>query len=171
MSEQFLGEIRMFAGNFAPFGWAFCNGQVLSIETNTALFSLLGTTYGGDGVTTFALPNLQSRIPIHQGQGPGLSPYVIGQLGGAENVTLITQQLPQHTHTVNADSGSGGVSSPAGAYWASSPGTKQYSPSTNVAMSPSATSLTGNSQPHPNIMPYLAISFIIALEGIFPSRN
>ncbi|MGA8213804.1 MAG: tail fiber protein [Candidatus Sulfotelmatobacter sp.] len=171
MASQFLGEIRMFAGNFAPQGWAMCNGQLLSISQNTALFALLGTTYGGDGTTTFALPNLQSRIPIHQGQGVGLSPYVIGQLSGTENVTLLTSQLPQHTHAANADSGSGGVSNPANTYWASSANTKQYAPSTNAAMAPSAMSQTGGSQPHTNIMPYLAVSFIIALEGIFPSRN
>jgi microcystin-dependent protein len=171
MSDQFLGEIRMFGGNFAPLGWAFCNGQILSIEANTALFSLLGTYYGGDGTTTFALPNLQSRIPIHQGQGVGLSSYVVGESGGTENVTLNTQQLPQHIHTASADSGSGSVSSPAATYWASSPNTKQYSPSTNATMSTSATSLTGGSQPHANIMPYLTISFIIATEGIYPSRN
>lgn len=171
MSDQFIGEIRMFAGNFAPVGWAFCNGQLLAIESNTALFSLIGTYYGGDGVTTFALPDLRSRVPIHQGQGSGLSPYVIGQISGVENVTLTTQQLPQHTHTANADSGSGGVSSPAGAYWASSPNTKQYSPSTNATMAPTATSLTGGSQAHANIMPYLTISFIIATQGIYPSRN
>jgi microcystin-dependent protein len=171
MSEPFLGEIRMFGGNFAPAGWAFCNGQILSISANDALFALLGTTYGGDGTTTFALPNLQSRIPIHQGQGVGLSTYVIGQSSGVENVTLTTQQMPQHTHAANADSGSGGVSNPASSFWASSPNTKQYSPSTNAAMAVGATSLTGGSQPHQNIMPYLAISFIIALQGIFPSRN
>jgi microcystin-dependent protein len=168
--EQFLGEIRMFGGNFAPFGWAFCDGRLLSIEQNTALFSLLGTFYGGDGVTTFALPNLQSRIPIHQGQGTGLSPYVIGQAGGTENVTLTTQQLPQHTHSATASTG-GGVSSPANSYWGSSATTKQYAPGTNATMAAGALGTTGGSQPHTNIMPYLAISFIIALDGIYPSRN
>ncbi len=170
MATQFLGEIRMFAGNFEPYGWAFCNGQLQSIEVNTALFSLIGTYYGGDGVTTFALPNLQSRIPIHQGQGVGLSPYVIGQAGGTENVTLTPQQLPQHTHSATASTG-GGVSSPANSFWGSSANTKQYAPSTNATMAASALGTTGGSQPHANVMPYLAISFIIALEGVYPSRN
>jgi microcystin-dependent protein len=168
--EQFLGEIRMFGGNFAPEGWAFCNGQIMAIEENTALFSLIGTYYGGDGVTTFALPNLQSRIPIHQGQGAGLSSYQVGQAGGTENVTLATQQMPQHNHSATASAG-GGVSNPANSYWGSSPNTKQYAPSTNATMSANALGVTGGGQPHANVMPYLTISFIIALEGIYPSRN
>jgi microcystin-dependent protein len=171
MAEPFLGEIRMFGGNFAPLGWAFCNGQIMSIADNEALFSLVGTTYGGDGVNTFALPNLQSRIPMHQGQGGGLSPYVMGQIGGTENVTLNAQNLPQHSHGTAASSGNGGASSPAGSYWASNAATKQYAPATNTTMAPTAMSLTGGNQPHQNLMPLLTISFIIALEGIYPSRN
>lgn len=168
MSEQFLGEIRMFGGNFAPVGWAFCNGQLLSIAQNDALFTLIGTTYGGDGVNTFGLPNLQGRIPIHQGQGAGLATYVMGQMAGTESVTLNSQQLPQHGHGTAASSGNGGASSPASSYWASTAATKQYAPATNTTMAPTAMSLTGGNQPHENRMPVLAISFIIALEGIYP---
>jgi microcystin-dependent protein len=170
MSEPFLGEIRMFAGNFAPKGWALCNGQVLSISQNTALFSLLGTFYGGNGSATFALPDLRSRVPVHQGQGPGLSNYVIGEEGGAENVTLLTSQIPSHTHAAQASSTSGGNSDPTDSFWASSAATKQYSPTTNAVMAPTAMTQTGG-QPFSILMPYLAVNFIIALQGIFPSRN
>lgn len=173
MSDQYLGEIRMFAGNFAPYGWALCNGQTLSISQNTALFSLIGTYYGGDGVTTFALPNLQSRAPIHQGQGVGLSPYVVGQNGGFESVTLGTGQIPQHNHLVATNNGPGNNIHPANAILASTTSDKPYTSaaSDGSTLNTNAVSFTGSSQPHANIQPYLCITFIIALQGIYPSRN
>lgn len=175
MSNQYLAEIRIFAGNFAPYGWALCNGQVLPIAQNTALFSLIGTYYGGDGITTFALPNLQSRLPIHQGQGNGLSPYTIGQNGGTEIVTLTSQQLPQHNHGVNASSGPGTQVLATGNYWAedgASRGGKVYASATdNTLMNAGALGQTGGNQPHTNIQPCLALTFIIALQGIYPARN
>lgn len=174
MASPFLGEIRMFAGNFAPRGWAFCNGQILSIAQNTALFSLLGTTYGGNGQTTFALPNLQGRVPVHWGQGPGLSPYNLGQQTGQESVTLLQTQLPAHTHPLNAIAGGGNQASPAGNLPAvESTGTSlnYASGAPTITMNPLAVGATGSSQPVPVVQPCLAVSFIIALQGIFPSRN
>ncbi len=173
MSEPFLGEIRMFTGNFAPQGWAMCNGQILSIAQNTALFSLLGTTYGGDGNTTFALPNLQGRVPIHQGQGPGLSPYNLGQTGGIESVVLVSAQIPAHTHSVNAATTGGNQASPAGGFPAiESTGTSlNYAPASNTTMSGSMIAPNPGGQAHENRQPFLAVNFIIALQGIYPSRN
>ncbi|HTA29941.1 MAG TPA: tail fiber protein [Candidatus Cybelea sp.] len=174
MSEPFLGEIRMFGFNFAPVGWATCNGQIMSISQNTALFSLLGTYYGGDGQSTFALPNLQSCVAIHQGQGPGLSTYNIGQSGGTENVTLLTTQMPTHTHTVQCNTGGGNQASPSGNLPAvESTGTSlDYSNAgANASMSPTMIGNQGGSQPHTNIQPYLCVNFCIALQGVFPSRN
>jgi microcystin-dependent protein len=171
MSDQYLGEIRMVGFNFAPYGWALCNGQLLSISQNTALFSLIGTYYGGDGVTTFALPNLQSRTPIHQGQGLGLSPYVIGQVGGTENVTLTTQQMPQHNHNVNVFNAPGTTNRSGGNYLADSTSGNIYQTAANQTLNVNAIGMTGNSQPHNNIQPYLCITFVIALQGIYPSRN
>jgi microcystin-dependent protein len=173
MSDQYLGEIRMFGGNFAPYGWALCNGQLLAISQNTALFSLIGTYYGGDGVTTFALPNLQSRVPLHQGQGAGLSPYTLGQLGGTESVTLTTLQMPQHNHSLNATPANANNNRANAATLASSTNsTNIYS---NVApaeaMNAGSIGFAGSSQPHTNVQPYLTITFIIALQGIYPSRN
>lgn len=166
MSTPFLGEIRMFGGNFAPRGWALCAGQTLAIASNDALFTLIGTTYGGNGQTTFNLPDLRGRMPVHQGQG-----FVIGQSAGSENVTLLPGQIPSHSHVAAAQSDAGTQSGPGGNVWASS-GLGQFSPGPpNATMSPSAISVSGSSQPHPNMMPYLAINFIIALEGIFPSQN
>lgn len=173
----------MFAGNFAPVGWALCNGQLLSIAQNTALFSILGTFYGGNGTTNFALPNLQSRVAIHSGEGTGLSPYTIGQIGGAENVTLTVSEIPAHNHTVNCDAQGTGHSS-AG-FGKSSGGTPAnsfpglvasaadgvYSNTSNASMNANMVSGSGGSQPHSNIQPYLCVTFIIALQGIFPSRN
>ena len=163
----------MFGFNFAPQGWALCNGQLLPISQNTALFSLLGTFYGGNGTTTFALPNLQSSVPIHMGQGPGLSPYVLGQIGGSENVTLTQNQMPQHTHSVGCNVAGGNQASPANGYPAvESTGTSlDYSSTAGSAMNPAMNSPAGSSQPHPNIQPYLVVNFCIALQGIFPSRN
>jgi microcystin-dependent protein len=173
--DPFLGEIKMFGGNFAPSGWAFCNGQLLSIAQNTALFSILGTQFGGDGVTTFGLPDLRGRVPVHQGAGPGLSPYVIGQLGGTEQVTLTTGQMPAHSHLVNADGNAGGKNLPTGNFPGSvSPSAteKMYSPGpASGTMNAGMIAPAGNSQPVPVIQPYECVSFIIALRGIFPSRN
>jgi len=171
VSEPFLGEIRMFGGNFAPAGWAFCNGQLLPISQNTALFSLLGTTFGGNGVQTFALPDLRSRIPVGQGQGPGLQNYIIGEQFGQETVTLTASQLGSHSHAVSASSTSSSTS-PSAALYATSPTLTPYSGAAPSA--PMAGSMVGNNsggQPHNNIMPNLCVSFIIALQGVFPSRN
>jgi microcystin-dependent protein len=173
MSDQFLGEIRMTGFNFAPYGWALCNGQTMSISQNTALFSLIGTYYGGDGISTFQLPNLQSRVPIHQGQGPGLSPYVLGQNGGFENVTLSTQQMPQHNHLANTVSGPQATAPrPSNAYPGNATSGSVYSTGTpDSTFNNNFISYQGNSQPHNNLQPYLCISFCIALQGIYPSRN
>lgn len=164
----------MFAGNFPPRGWALCNGQTMSIAQNTALFSLLGTTYGGNGVNTFNLPNLQGRVPIHWGNGAGLSPYVQGQMAGSENVTLLYSQMPVHSHLVNASSNGGNQASPANNIPAvESTGTSlDYSNgAANVTMNPATVGNAGGNQPFPVIQPYLTVTFIIALQGIFPSRN
>jgi microcystin-dependent protein len=174
--EPFLGQIMMFAGNFAPVGWALCNGQLMSIAQNTALFSLLGTTYGGDGVTTFALPNLQGRVPLHWGTGPGLSSYDLGEVTGSENVTLLITQIPAHTHVATASNAAAAQADPAGNVWAvpvdstGTPGTGFNPPPANAALSPTAIGLAGGSQPHTNIQPILAVTFIIATEGIYPSH-
>lgn len=172
MSNPFLGEIRLFSGNFAPRGWAFCNGQLLDISINSALYALLGTTYGGDGMTTFGLPDLRGRVPVGQGQGPGLSNRVIGQLAGTEAVTLAANQLPQHTHAPRAVPSSATQTSPANGTWAVTGGPPAYSSgSPGAAMSSSAIGSAGGGQPHENMIPFLGLSFIIATEGIFPSRN
>ncbi len=173
MSNPYLGEIRMFGGNFAPRGWAFCNGQILPISQNTALFSLLGTTYGGNGTSTFALPDLRGRVPLHFGQGPGLSSYSEGQIGGAESVTLISTQIPAHTHPVNAATTGGNQASPANGFPAvESTGTSlNYSSASNTTMSASMIASNSGGQAHENRQPFLAVNFIIALQGIFPARN
>jgi microcystin-dependent protein len=170
MTDQFLGEIRMFGGNFAPQNWAFCNGQVIPITQNPALFSLLGTQFGGDGRSTFALPNLQGVSPIDQGDGSGLTPRDLGETGGAEAVTLIQQEMPSHSHIANAYAGGGTTTSPDNAVWAPIRG-RLYGTGTDVTMSPNALSNTGGSQPHNNLAPYLVVNFIIALTGIFPARQ
>jgi microcystin-dependent protein len=167
MSQPFVGEIRMFAGNFAPLNWAFCNGAILQIAENETLFQLIGTTYGGDGVQTFALPNLQSRIPIHMGAG-----YVQGQRGGAESVTLISNQLPLHTHTPQANASTGTQPSPQNNLWAANTTLHNYAAGTPTAvMASTAVGMAGGSQPHENMVPYQVISFIISLFGIFPSQS
>ncbi len=173
MSEPFLGEIRMFSGNFAPTGWALCDGQLLSIAQNTALFSILGTTFGGDGTSTFALPDLRGRVAIHWGQGPGLSPYNEGQSGGSEVITLTHQQIAAHTHAVNVETRNKGSSAhPNGQFLASTGGSSIYAPQTDgTTMNAGVIGSSGGGQPHSNIQPYLSVSFIIALLGIFPSRN
>jgi len=174
MAEAFLGEIRMFGGNFAPRGWAFCAGQLLPIAQNSALFALLGTTYGGNGQTTFALPDLRGRVPVSFGQGPGLSNYAQGQQGGTEYVTLTSGQIAAHTHPFTPPSSSSSQNStatdPVGACPGVS-GTPLYSASTDGTMLAGNTGAAGGSQPHANVQPFLCVNFIIALEGIFPSRN
>jgi microcystin-dependent protein len=174
MSDQFIGEIRCFGFTFAPRGWAFCNGQLIAISQNTALFSLLGTNYGGNGQTTFGLPNLQGAVPIDAtgGQGPGLSPYALGELGGAEHITLGTSDTPNHTHLVTAqatDAGDNRVPSQrlnlAKSQSYTTTGLPQAQPN------PTTIGFSGSSQPHNNFMPSLVLNFCIALEGVYPSRN
>ena len=177
MANPFLAEIRIFAGNFAPRGWAQCDGQLLPISQNTALFSLLGTTYGGNGTTTFALPDLQGRAPMHAGQGPGLSQRDLGEAAGEQYVTLLQTEIPVHSHTAQALAAKATLNSPAGATWAQQQIGRQPLPaySTNAgtapAMSPQAVGVTGGSQPHNNLMPYLGLTFIIALQGVYPARS
>ena len=174
MSEPFIAEIRIFAGNFAPRGWAFCNGQLLPVAQNTALFSLIGTTYGGDGRTTTALPNLQGRAPMHPGSGPGLTSRRLGHRGGVETVTLTQDQMPNHDHTLQAALSQGGVSTPAGNTLSRSTGDLVYQSDTtsNTAnMAVQAISATGGGQAHNNMQPFLAMNFIIALVGLYPSRS
>ena len=171
MSEPFIAEIKIFGGNFAPRGYAFCTGQLLSISQNTALFSLVGTTYGGDGRTTFGLPNLQDRLPMHPGNGPGLSQRRLGQNGGSDTVTLTDQQIPPHTHSVQAANAAPTTNSPSGAYPATAPVYESGDAGGLVAMSASAMTNAGGGAPHNNRQPYLALNFIIALTGTFPSRN
>jgi len=170
MADQFLGEIRTFPFNFAPTGWAVCAGQVLPISQNTALFSLLGTMYGGNGTSTFALPDLRGRVPMMHGQGPGLSPHDQGETGGEESVTLLQSEIPAHTHGLAAHANDpGDVAIPnANATFAAATGA--YQPSANVTLDPSALAPTGGTQPHNNLMPYLTLQYCIALQGIYPSR-
>jgi microcystin-dependent protein len=176
MTDPFLAEIRMFGGNFAPTGWALCNGQLISISQNTALFSLLGTTYGGDGRVTFGLPNLQGSAPIQQGQGPGLSQRFLGEVGGSPTVSLLQPEMPQHTHTALAFDDSGDSTDPTGRTWAQAlkgrVGDPLYSagPVPNLTMGQQTVLPTGGRQPHNNMQPYLTVTFIIALQGIFPQR-
>jgi len=175
MTDPFLAEIRMFAGNFAPNGWALCNGQLMSISQNTALFSLLGTTYGGDGRVTFGLPDLTDSAPMQQGDGPGLTSRSLGELGGESAVTLLNSEMPVHVHQVNAVDAGGDATTPNGALWASAMlgrvGTNMYSTAApNQLMNAMTTGITGGSLPHNNMPPYLCVTFIIALQGIFPSR-
>jgi microcystin-dependent protein len=177
--DPFLGEIRMVGFNFAPTGWALCNGQTLPISQYTALFSLLGTTYGGNGTTTFNLPDLQGRVPIHQGNGSGLSPYVIGQKGGAENVTLLVNQMPTHNHLVNVNNQPGSNPDPTNGILAEGnngarPPVLAHNYTAAAAtgtLAPTAIAASGGNLPHTNIQPYLTVNFIIALVGIFPSRS
>ncbi|MGH8478490.1 MAG: phage tail protein [Gammaproteobacteria bacterium] len=165
MAQPYVGEIRMFAGNFAPAGWMFCEGQLLPIAENDTLFNLIGTTYGGDGQSTFALPDLRGRIPIHQGNG-----FILAGTGGAEEITLTAAQIPAHSHALLGASVNGSQASPAGGVLANSTVIAPYAPETpNGAMAPTAIAPVGGSQPHTNFQPYLCISFIISLFGIFPS--
>lgn len=172
-----LGCIYMFAGNFAPRGYALCAGQLLAISQNTALFSLLGTTYGGDGITTFALPDLRGRSPISAGQGPGLTDITLGEVGGAETVTLLTSNMPLHNHSLNADANPASVGAPAGASLADSGNSQSggvpiySSTNPNTPLNPQSIGFAGGNVPFPIRSPYLGINYIIATEGIYPSRN
>jgi microcystin-dependent protein len=168
--DPYIAEIRMFAGNFAPRGWAFCNGQILSIAQNTALFSLLGTTYGGNGQTTFALPDLQGRLPMHPGNGAGLTPRSLGEVSGVETVTLILNQIPQHTHQAKASTEDANSATPLNATWGLA-SEQLYRVDAGVTMAPNALALVGSGQPHNNLQPYLVINFIIALQGVYPPRG
>ncbi len=178
----YLGQISMFGGNYAPQGWAFCNGQLLAINQYQALFSLLGTTYGGNGTQNFALPNLVSRLPVHVGQGLGLSSYALGQVGGADPVTITAQTMPGHTHTLNATQTQANATAigtsvlPGKPTAGSDPRFYAFQPSgqpalTMIALAGGAVGNSGGSQPHTNLMPSLCITFIIALQGVYPSRS
>ena len=172
MPEPYVGEIRMFAGNFAPNGWMFCEGQTLPISQNEVLFQLIGTTYGGDGQETFNLPNLASRVPIHMGTGPDGTTYQLGEMAGTEQETLTTQQIPNHTHTLSASTAAGGTNSPANAVIAASPSVQLFIvDSPDNTLNPAAVQPAGGSQPHENTQPFLCINFIISLFGRFPSQT
>ena len=172
MSEPFIAEIKIFAGNFAPRGWAFCDGQLLPISQNTALFSLIGTTYGGDGRTTTALPNLQGRAPMHPGNGPGLTSRRLGQQGGVETITLTEAQMPQHQHNAVGSAGDSKEENPANHSWGKTTTSDAYRTTTNYSnLSSQAIQNSGGSQTHNNLQPYLALYYIIALQGLYPSRS
>lgn len=172
MSEPYVGEIRMFAGNFAPRGWAFCDGQLLAVSQNDALFSLLGTIYGGDGRTTFGLPDVRGRVPVHQGTGPGLSPRRLGLKAGLEYETITTNQLASHSHDFTANTELANGQSPADKVVAQGTGVNFYrEEAQNANMASDMIAHTGGSQSHVNLMPTLCVHFIIAMFGIYPSRN
>jgi microcystin-dependent protein len=175
--DPFVAEIRIFPFNFAPKGWAFCDGQILSISQNTALFSLLGTTYGGDGRVTFALPNLQGSAPVNSGQGPGLTQRDLGEIAGETDVTVLVSQMPQHSHHVNCATSAANNPNPVGNIWATA-GTRgaavnlySATPGSSPVMNPVASGLFGSGQPHNNLPPYLTLNFCIALQGVFPPRG
>ena len=176
MSSPFLAEVRMFGGNFAISGWALCNGQILSIAQNTALFSLLGTNFGGNGTSTFGLPNLQASVPMGAGNGAGLTPRVVGEVGGQTSVTLTQSTMPAHNHTAKCDTADGTQASPIGGVWAEvkvgKNATNYYVASTDgTQMNAGALSIAGGNGAHNNLQPYLTVTFIIALQGIYPTRN
>lgn len=180
MADQYVAEIRMFAGNYPPNGWAMCDGQLLPISQNTALFSLLGTTYGGDGKSNFALPNLQGCAPMHPGQGPGLSLYNLGQTGGTQSVTLLQSEMPSHSHNPNSVSNTAGdQNDPNPNLWSKTvglgrgqgPADYETTGSPAVQMNPAAIGIAGGGQPHNNMSPYLVLTFIIALQGVYPPRT
>ncbi|MDO8389319.1 MAG: tail fiber protein [Actinomycetota bacterium] len=173
MADPFVAEIRIFPFNFAPKGWAWCDGQLMPISQNTALFSLLGTTYGGDGKSTFALPDLQGRAPMHPGQGPGLSVHDLGETGGSETVSLLESEIPAHAHTLRGnglDVADTNVPSPSASFALSSGGTL-YQAAANAQLAPEALAPAGGDQPHNNMQPYLTFYFCIALQGVFPPRT
>jgi microcystin-dependent protein len=172
MADPFVAEIRIFPFNFPPKGWAWCDGQLLPLSQNTALFSLLGTTYGGNGKSNFALPNLQGRTPMHPGQGPGLSLHDLGETGGTESVTLLESEVPSHNHMVVASQSDATDQSPANELFAAGVGIGQYAPPGSLtALSGKALAFTGGDQPHNNMMPYLTFYFCIALQGVYPPRT
>jgi microcystin-dependent protein len=174
MNEPFIGSIMMFGFNFAPLDWASCDGQQMSISEYSVLFALLGTTFGGDGIQTFNLPDMRGRVPAHQGQAPGFPNFSMGQRGGEEAVTLNASQMPIHSHGINASSASGDTGDPKGAIFANSGATdREYLASgvANVNMSHQIMTMSGGSQPHDNMQPFLVVNYCIALSGIFPSRN
>ena len=167
MAQPYVGEIRMFAGNFNPSGWAFCNGALLPISENETLFQLIGTTYGGDGQSTFGLPDLRGRLPLHQGNG-----FILAETGGAEEITLTVQQIPAHSHPMLASTASGTQNAPSNSVTAASPSVLLYiGDVTDSNLAPSAVGPTGGSQPHNNFQPYLCVNFIISLFGIFPTQS
>ena len=172
MSDCYIGEIRMFGGNFAPAGWALCDGSLIPISQNETLFALIGTTYGGDGVNTFALPDLRGRIPLHAGTNPSTgTTFIKGQFSGSETVTLNSQELAVHTHGVQANSNTGDSATPQNNIWGLSDGGKQYAAGTPTGtMNPAALSAVGGNQPHKNMMPFLTMSFIIATDGEYPPQ-
>jgi microcystin-dependent protein len=173
MSQPFIGEIRMFAGNFPPAGWAFCDGQLIAISENDALFTLIGTIYGGDGEETFALPDLRARIPIHQFQGSGLSARIIGETGGTEQETLTIQQIPNHSHAFLASTDPGVAITPSGGLLGAGASINIFRPTPPAATPMDAASVTpaGGSQPHDNMHPFICINYIISLFGLFPQFN
>ncbi|MEI7769111.1 MAG: tail fiber protein [Chloroflexales bacterium] len=172
MADPFVAEIRIFPFNFAPKGWAFCDGQLLPLAQNTALFSLLGTTYGGDGRGTFGLPNLQGSAPMHPGQGPGLSLHDLGETGGSETVTLLLSEMPGHTHAVNTSQGDAFAQGPSGQMFANGIGIGAFAaPGALTPLSPQILTQAGGDQPHNNLMPYLTLTFCIALQGVYPPRT
>ncbi|HZV70830.1 MAG TPA: tail fiber protein [Saprospiraceae bacterium] len=173
MADPFVAEIRIFAGNFAPTGWAKCDGQILPLSQNTALFSLLGTMYGGNGKSTFALPNLQDRAPLGQGQGQGLSEYFIGQEGGSETITLLQSEMPLHTHTISGAVDPGDTNVPTGNVITRAVGAAVYNATltNSTQLSPQALTVQGSSFPHNNMQPYIALTFIIALQGVYPPHG
>ncbi len=173
MGEPYIGEIRMFGGNFPPNGWAFCDGQLIPISENDALFTLIGTTYGGDGQETFALPNLQGRVPVHAGQGPGIGQaYQLGEMGGVEAVTLTAQSVPVHNHAFIASTDAADSANVGGNVAGTTPQLEWlYATPADAAFNAQSITPVGGSQPHDNMMPFLVVSFIISLFGVFPSQN
>jgi microcystin-dependent protein len=173
MAQPFIAEVRIFGGNYAPKGWALCNGQLLPINQNQALFSILGTTYGGNGVTNFALPDLQQRIPLQAGQGPGLSERPLGEVGGEAAHQLLLNEMASHNHSLNASAAAASVSSPTGGLLAkpTTANPPYHDPASLAPMPPGSLGNTGSGAPHNNLQPFLVLNFIIALQGIFPSRN
>ena len=174
MADPFVAEIRIFPFNFAPRGWAFCDGQLMPISQNTALFSLLGTTYGGNGTSTFALPDLQGSVPVHPGQGPGLSLHDLGEQGGSETVTLLESEIPAHTHALAASAAAGVARSPSGELFANqSGGVNSYAAlaAPTALLAAAACGVAGGGQPHNNLAPYLTLNFCIALQGFYPPRG
>lgn len=171
MSDPYVGEVRLFAGNFAPLGWAFCQGQLVPISENETLFNLIGTTYGGDGQQTFGLPDLRGRVPVHQGQGLGLTPRQMGEMAGVESVALSTVQMPAHSHALRASTAAASVTTPAGALLGATSVNSYDNASAGTPMAAAAITGAGGSQPHDNMAPTLALNYIISLFGIYPTQS